>query len=105
MCSKFSPATVGTNRLRRSVLWVRLQTPLSPARCLSAAELSPMVAVKSPTLNVSWAIDFPSLEIPDGNGAVAGHRDHLLKGCAGVHGIGAAGRVLRLILYPQRGAC
>src|SRR5262249_53645010 len=56
MCSRLSPATVGTKRFVFSDLWVRLQRPLYPARCLSSAPLSPMTAVRSPAVKVSLAM-------------------------------------------------
>ena len=42
-----------------SALWVRLQSPLYPARCGPSAALSPMTAVRSPAANVSLAIPPP----------------------------------------------
>src|SRR4051812_34568684 len=59
MCSKLRPATAGTNRFVFSALWVRLQSPLYPARCWPSAALSPMIAVRSPAENVSLAMSPP----------------------------------------------
>src|SRR6476646_827801 len=64
MCSKFSPATAGTKRLAFSALWVRLQRPLYPARCVPSAALSPMTAVRSPAVKLSLVMMVSGME-PD----------------------------------------